>query len=128
MAKVYLYDWKEKKNVAESSYLEPIAIAALASAGKYEVVVKDLDELIEIDDDSIFNRYVPEPKQIDPIKISSAYGWNYQLWVTGRLIWSGSFDASILEDAFSASKHGNVDLVIWPIESGGLPMGTNSDE
>ena len=125
MAKVYLYDWKEGKNVAESSYLEPIATAALASAGKYEVVVKDLDELIEIDDDSIFNRYVPEPKQTGPIKISSAYGWNYQLLVTGRLIWSGSFDASILEDAFSASKHGTVDLVLWPIEADGLPIGTN---
>ena len=125
MAKVYLYDWKERKSVAESSYLEPIAIAALASAGKYEVVVKDLDEFIEIDDDSVFNRYVPEPKQIGPIKISSAYGWNYQLWVTGRLICSGSFDASILENAFSASKCGAVDLVLWLIEADGLPIGTN---
>ena len=125
MAKVYLYDWKERQNVAESSHLEPIAIAALASSGKYEVIIKDLDELIEVEEDSVLNTYVPEAKQYGPIRISSKFGWNYQLYISGKLIWSGSFDASVFEDAFSASKHGAVEMVIWPIEADGLPLGTN---
>ena len=125
MAKVYLYDWKARKNVAESEQIEPIALVALASNGKYEVVITDIDEPIEVEDDSVLNTYIPSPKQYGPVKVSSAYGWNYQMWISGRLIWSGSFDKSVLEDVFSATKHGEVELVLWPIESGGLPLGTN---
>ena len=92
---------------------------------KYEILIKDIDELIEVEDDSVLNTYIPEPKEIGPIRLSSAYGWNYQLWVSNRLIWSGSFSVSVFEDAFSASKHGRVEMILWPIESGGLPIGTN---
>lgn len=125
MARVYLYDWKSRENVADSAIVEPIALACLAGGGKYEIVIKDIDEMIEVDDDSVLNTYVPEPRKIGSIKISSAYGWNYQLWCNGRLIWSGSFSTSVFEDAFVTSKHGKVELVIWPIEADGLPVATN---
>lgn len=125
MAKVYLYDWKTRQNVAESSYVEPIALACLAGKGKYEILIKDIDELIEVEDDCVLNTYIPEPEQTGPIRVSSAYGWNYQLWVSNRLIWSGSFSVSVFEDAFSASKHGRVEMILWPIEADGLPIGTN---
>lgn len=128
MAKFRLYDWKAREYIAESKYLEPVALACLAAKGKYEVSISELDELIEVEDDSVLKTYVPEPKTRGPVTVSSKYDWNYQLFINGKMIWSGSFDESIFEDAYSAAKHGKIELVLWPIEAGGLPIGIGTNK
>ena len=123
MAKFYLYDWKNRENVAVSSDIEICLLAALRAYGKYEVVVADINEVIKIEEDSLLNTYVPETVEMPGMRVSSAFGWKFQLWLNGKEIWAGSMDESVFQDAYDAAKYGEVQLLIWPVNGDGLPLG-----